>query len=205
MVPDEHAIIEEGGEWVQTHDFTDVIDHEVKFVQFGMAWRHCSDGVLSTEFYRDIIPECRKFNPYEQSNKAKETVYNRGVGCCFCGMRGVFLSRCSGCDKVRYCSLDCQSKAWSGHRKCCRPPNEFDDEIVIIWDLMGMHFARGEYGVAKQAAYKILHLSVSSKRWERQGQQKRLAIILKPYLSNGRIKQCKMRGRVCVDMDDECY
>ncbi|KAJ1465938.1 hypothetical protein T484DRAFT_1647558 [Baffinella frigidus] len=151
-----------------------------------MSWTHYNDGVLSKEFYRDLIPSYRTFCPYTKSTPVPIASV---IGCSQCKKNDVKTMRCSGCSHARYCSSACQASAWPGHQKICRPPNASDKKIDIIWELMGMHFARGEFETTRQAAVKIITLSSSSMRWERVGQQKRLNYMLEPYLSGGIVPQ----------------
>ena len=40
--------------------------------------------------------------------------------CDSCGAVGVKLRVCSGCRQARYCSQECQARAWPAHRGACR-------------------------------------------------------------------------------------
>ena len=40
--------------------------------------------------------------------------------CEYCGCSTKKLSRCGGCDKVHYCSIDCQKKDRKKHRDECK-------------------------------------------------------------------------------------
>lgn len=41
------------------------------------------------------------------------------MSCHTCKTNTVKLTRCSRCKTTRYCSVDCQSKDWSEHKKVC--------------------------------------------------------------------------------------
>ncbi len=42
--------------------------------------------------------------------------------CSHCHLTRVEMSRCSRCEKQRYCSRVCQQNDWSEHKKVCAPP-----------------------------------------------------------------------------------
>ncbi|KAJ1470727.1 hypothetical protein T484DRAFT_1846714 [Baffinella frigidus] len=35
---------------------------------------------------------------------------------------GVGFKRCARCKQVCYCSAECQTTAWKGHKNTCKPP-----------------------------------------------------------------------------------
>jgi hypothetical protein len=49
--------------------------------------------------------------------------------------KGEVKSTCSGCKKVRYCSKECQKKAWSDHKPFCRMSRAERRNIALIVEL----------------------------------------------------------------------
>ena len=41
-------------------------------------------------------------------------------GCESCGKKSVSLKKCSRCKKVKYCSVECQTKDWKSHKIGCK-------------------------------------------------------------------------------------
>ena len=55
---------------------------------------------------------------------------NGGKTCCSCGVHGAaFL--CSRCRNVRFCSQECQRKAWKDHRKDCTEKG-LDEWVIVL-------------------------------------------------------------------------
>jgi hypothetical protein len=158
----------------------------------GIPWSFCKpDGTQRRPFHKLIMSEHIHFCAYEsQSVKADDMKVVVVVGCCHCKKEDVKMKHCTGCVGTQYCSTECQESAWSSHKKYCRLPNAIDQCIEVLWELAGMHFAYGEYDVARMAAVYIQSVSISSMRWGRIGQQNRLVKLLQPYLTEGVVPQC---------------
>lgn len=45
------------------------------------------------------------------------------------------LQVCGGCGLVRYCSIECQSAAWHGHRRLCRENRRHDPVEPAFFDM----------------------------------------------------------------------
>ena len=161
------------------------LEDEICFVSHGRAWSGEIYGVSRNPFFKTILHVDEQFSQYDKKYHYKiSPIIERG--CSHCGQypnpaRGVSLHMCSGCSNSMFCSKACQTAAWPIHKKICRPPNESDQKIDVLWALTGMHFIYKEYALASMAAAKILGLSKTSTRWCRDGQQKRLAYMLKSY------------------------
>jgi hypothetical protein len=167
-----------------------LLDEAMRVAQ-GIPWSFCtSDGTIRHPFYKLVLPDHIHFCAYEpRSAKEDDMKLVVVVGCCHCKKEDVKMHHCTGCVGTQYCSTQCQEAAWSSHKKFCRPSNASDQFIEVLWELAGMHFAYGEYAVAQMAAVNIQALSTSSNRWGRIGQQKKLADLLQPYLTEGAVPQ----------------
>ena len=57
--------------------------------------------------------------------KEKEKQWKNG-SCCGCEQEfpKTALKRCSHCDRVQYCSKECQRKNWPRHKQFCIPHNK---------------------------------------------------------------------------------
>jgi hypothetical protein len=169
----------------------DLLLREAYSITVGEGWSFCGEnGARRGPWHKLILHEHANFIPYAPRSASEVTpMIVEVVGCCHCKKPDGKMLRCAGCMIAQYCSTACRESAWSSHKSVCRPPNEADQMIEVLWDLAGMHFAYGEYFTAKIAADKIIALSTSSMRWGRIGQQKRLLHLLEPYLSQGVVPQ----------------
>ncbi|RPA83866.1 hypothetical protein BJ508DRAFT_413198 [Ascobolus immersus RN42] len=85
----------------------------LEFTVTGQQWEDGEVTILGE-------PVSRVLEVVKSADMAMEGVVEEGGICGECGMEGNKLSRCGGCQVVRYCSRECQKKGWqNGHKGQC--------------------------------------------------------------------------------------
>ncbi|KAJ7484957.1 hypothetical protein B0H11DRAFT_1862310 [Mycena galericulata] len=62
-----------------------------------------------------------------------------GLACHKCGKEmDVQLSRCGGCRRIAYCSLECQKADWKAHKHMCKALSSLEKNSLVAWTAVSL-------------------------------------------------------------------
>lgn len=101
-------------------------------------------GTDSQEIYDEFIKG-------PQGNKSRADVFT----CSYCGKTGTKkLATCSRCKKPSYCGRECQSAAWSAHKKDCIKTDKEPKKLHLTWEQVEVHQGAPAKGTLEVKAIK---------------------------------------------------
>ncbi|THU90566.1 hypothetical protein K435DRAFT_864196 [Dendrothele bispora CBS 962.96] len=101
-----------------------------------------ADGITPAAFYSRCGPKVEAVMArWIRKRKGEEELPRQGKKCCdCCGKEDVPLKNCGRCQVARYCSVECQKKVWSAHKKKCQPFSTVNTVTLKPFYQEGMHF-----------------------------------------------------------------